>query len=200
MRLFRRGESASTLELLVAGLGNPGPRHERDRHNVGWMVVDELGRRHAASFRSKFNGRIADVRIEDHRLALLEPETYMNDSGRSIAAAASFYKVEPANVLVVHDDVDLEFGRLQARAGGGTAGHNGLRSIAQVLGTPDFVRMRVGVGRPGRGDPHEVADFVLSPFEAHEDRDGIVARAADAVEVVVAEGLEEAQRRFNERS
>ena len=200
MRLFRRGESASTLELLVAGLGNPGPRHERDRHNVGWMVVDELGRRHAASFRSKFNGRIADVRIEDHRLALLEPETYMNDSGRSIAAAARFYKVEPADVLVVHDDVDLEFGRLQARVGGGLAGHNGLRSIAQVLGTPDFVRMRVGVGRPGRGDPRDVADFVLSAFEAHEDRDGIVARAADAVEVVVAEGLAEAQRRFNERS
>ena len=200
MRLFRRGESASTLELLVAGLGNPGPRHERDRHNVGWMVVDELGRRHAASFRSKFNGRIEDVRIEDHRLALLEPETFMNDSGRAIAAAARFYKVEPADVLVVHDDVDLEFGRLQARAGGGLAGHNGLRSIAQVLGTPDFVRMRVGVGRPGRGDPRDVADFVLSPFEVHEDRDGIVARAADAVEVVVAEGLEEAQRRFNERS
>ena len=200
MRLFRRGESASTLELLVAGLGNPGPRHVRDRHNIGWMVVDELGRRHAASFRSKFNGRIADVRIEDHRLALLEPETYMNDSGRSIAAAARFYKVEPADVLVVHDDVDLEFGRLQARVGGGLAGHNGLRSIAQVLGTPDFVRMRVGVGRPGRGDPRDVADFVLSPFEAHEDRDGIVGRAADAVEVVVAEGLAEAQRRFNERS
>jgi PTH1 family peptidyl-tRNA hydrolase len=199
MRLFRRGESASTLELLVAGLGNPGPRHERDRHNVGWMVVDELGRRHAASFRSKFNGRIADLRIDDHRLALLEPETYMNDSGRSIAAAARFYKVEPVDVLVVHDDVDLEFGRLQARAGGGLAGHNGLRSIAQVLGTPDFVRMRVGVGRPSRGDPRDLADFVLSPFELHEDRDGIVARAADAVEVVVAEGLAEAQRRFNER-
>ncbi len=200
MRLFRRGESASTLELLVAGLGNPGPRHERDRHNVGWMVVDELGRRHSASFRSKFNGRIADIRIEDHRLALLEPETYMNESGRSIAAAARFYKVEPADILVVHDDVDLELGRLQARAGGGLAGHNGLRSIAQVLGTPDFLRMRVGVGRPGRGDPRDVADFVLSPFDAHEDREEIVARAADAVEVVAAQGLEEAQRRFNERS
>ena len=200
MRLFRRGESASTLELLVAGLGNPGPRHERDRHNVGWMVVDELGRRHSASFRAKFSGRIADIRIEDHRLALLEPETYMNESGRSIAAAARFYKVDPADVLVVHDDVDLDLGRLQARGGGGLAGHNGLRSIAQALGTPDFVRMRVGVGRPGRGDPRGVADFVLSPFDGHEDRDGIVARAADAVEVVVMEGLEEAQRRFNERS
>jgi PTH1 family peptidyl-tRNA hydrolase len=101
------------------------------------------------------------------------------------------------DVLVVHDDVDLEVGRLQAREGGGLGGHNGLRSIAQALGTPEFLRLRIGVGRPGRGDPRKVADYVLAPFEAHEDRDGLVARAADAVEVVVLEGLEEAQRRFN---
>lgn len=197
MRIFRRGESASTLDLLVAGLGNPGARHERDRHNVGWMVVDELARRAGASFKSKFNGRLSDARIADHRVALLKPETYMNESGRSIAAAARFYKVPIEAVLVVHDDVDLELGRLQARAGGGLAGHNGLRSIAQVLGGSEFQRLRVGVGRPGRGDPRDVADFVLSPFEAHEDRDEIVSRAADAVEVVVREGLEESQRRFN---
>ncbi|HUG65397.1 MAG TPA: aminoacyl-tRNA hydrolase [Gaiellaceae bacterium] len=197
MRLFRRGESASTLVLLVAGLGNPGPRHERDRHNVGWMVVDELALRCGASFKSKFNGRLADARIGGHRVALLKPETFMNESGRSIAAASRFYKVPIDAVLVVHDDVDLDVGRLQARAGGGLAGHNGLRSIAQVLGGADFQRLRVGVGRPGRGDPRDVADFVLSPFEAHEDRDDIVSRGADAVEVVVSEGLEEAQRRFN---
>lgn len=197
MRLFRRGEHASTLDLLVAGLGNPGPGHERDRHNVGWMVVDELARRCDASFKSKFNGRIGELRIGDSRLALLKPETFMNESGRSIAAAARFYKVPIDDVLVVHDEVDLGLGRLQARAGGGLAGHNGLRSIAQMLGGPDFLRLRVGVGRPGRGDPRDVADFVLSPFEAHEDRDGIVARAADAVEAIVREGLEEAQRRFN---
>ena len=197
MRLFRRGESASTLDLLVAGLGNPGPRHERDRHNVGWMVVDELARRRDASFKTKFNGRLGETRLDGRRLALLKPETYMNESGRSIAAAAGFFKVPIENVLVVHDEVDLELGRLQARAGGGLAGHNGLRSIAQMLGGPDFLRLRVGVGRPGRGDPREVADFVLSQFEPHEDRDGIVEAAADAVEVVVREGLEEAQRRFN---
>lgn len=197
MRLFRRGSPASTLDLLVAGLGNPGPRHERDRHNVGWMVVDELARRRDASFKSKFNGRLAETRLEGHRLALLKPETYMNESGRSIAAAAGYFKVPVENVLVVHDEVDLELGRLQARAGGGLAGHNGLRSIAQLLGGPDFLRLRVGVGRPGRGDHRDVADFVLSPFEPHEDRDGIVQLAADAVEMVVSEGLEEAQRRFN---
>jgi peptidyl-tRNA hydrolase, PTH1 family len=197
VRLFRRGESASTLDLLIAGLGNPGPRHERDRHNIGWMVVEELARRSDASFKSKFNGKIGETRLGDCRLALLKPETYMNESGRSISAAARYFKVVPADVLVVHDDVDLELGRLQARAGGGLAGHNGLRSIAQALGTPEFVRLRIGVGRPGRGDPRNVADYVLAAFEAHEDRDGLVGRAADAVESLVLEGLEEAQRRFN---
>ena len=197
MRLFRRGEHASTLDLLVAGLGNPGQRHERDRHNVGWMVVDELARRRDVSFKAKFNGRLGETRIDDYRLALLKPETFMNESGRSISAAARFYKVPVDRVLVVHDDVDLDLGRLQARAGGGLAGHNGLRSIAQMLGAPDFLRLRVGVGRPGRGDPREVADFVLSSFELYEDRDAIVGRAAEAVEVLVVEGLEEAQRRFN---
>jgi PTH1 family peptidyl-tRNA hydrolase len=197
MRLFRRGDGASTLDLLVAGLGNPGPRHAQDRHNVGWMVVDELARRRDASFKSKFNGQLGETRIDDHRIALLKPETYMNESGRSISAAARFYKVPIDAVAVVHDDVDLELGRLQARPGGGLAGHNGLRSIAQVLGGADFLRLRIGVGRPGRGDQRDVADFVLSPFDPHEDRDEIVARAADAVEVLVRDGLEEAQRRFN---
>jgi peptidyl-tRNA hydrolase, PTH1 family len=197
MRLFRRGEAASTLDLLVAGLGNPGPRHERDRHNVGWMVVDELARRRDASFRSRFSGRVGEARIDDHRLALLKPETYMNESGRSISAAARYYKVLPGDVLVIHDDVDLELGRLQARAGGGLAGHNGLRSIAHALGTSDFLRLRIGVGRPGRGDHRDVAAFVLAPFEVHDDREGMVSRAANAVETLVSEGIEETQRRFN---
>ncbi len=139
MRLFRRGETASTLELLVAGLGNPGSRHGRDRHNVGWMVADELARRCDASFKSKFNGRLAETRIDGHRVALLKPETYMNESGRSISGAAHFFKVATEAVLVVHDDVDLELGRMQARAGGGLAGHNGLqvdRAGARRCGFP----------------------------------------------------------------
>jgi peptidyl-tRNA hydrolase, PTH1 family len=197
VRLFRRGERASTLDLLIAGLGNPGREHAHDRHNVGWMVVEELARRHDGSFRSKFNGRVAETRIADARVALLLPETYMNESGRSISAAARFFKVAPEDVLVAHDDVDLEVGRLQARLGGGLAGHNGLRSIAQVLGTPEFLRLRVGVGRPERGDRRPVADYVLSPFEPDEDAEGIVSRSADAVESVLAEGLTVAQQRFN---
>src|SRR6266516_3015107 len=130
MRLSRRGEPASTLDLLVAGLGNPGREYARTRHNVGWMVADDLARRHGGSFRGKFSGRLAELRLDALRLALLEPETYMNESGRSIGAAVRFFKVDPGDLLVVHDDVDLEEGRLQARLGGGLAGHNGLRSIA----------------------------------------------------------------------
>ena len=197
MRLFRRGEPASTLDLLVAGLGNPGREYERTRHNVGWLVADELARRHGGSFRSKFSGRIAEARLDERRLALLKPETYMNESGRSVGAAARFYKAPPERTLLVHDDVDLEEGRLQARLGGGLAGHNGLRSIAQHLGTNDFLRLRIGVGRPGRGDPRSVADYVLSPFDPHVDVDELVTRAADAVEVLATDGLAAAQQRFN---
>ena len=197
MRLFRRGDVASTLDLLVAGLGNPGRVHARDRHNAGWMVVDELARRHGGSFRSKFSGRLAETRVLESRVALLEPETYMNESGRSISAAARFFKVAPEDVLVVHDDVDLEVGRLQARLGGGLAGHNGLRSIARVLGTQEFLRLRIGVGRPGRGDRRPIADYVLSPFAPEDDVDAIVDAAADAVESLVSEGLVVAQQRFN---
>ena len=201
MRLpWRRGERDSSLDLLVVGLGNPGREYARNRHNVGHMVVEELARRHGGSWRSKFSGRIADVRIDSHRVALLAPDTYMNESGRSVKAAAQFYKLEPDAILVVHDESDLEPGRLQARRGGGLAGHNGLRSIVQHLGTPDFLRLRVGVGRPGRGDRRPLADYVLSDFEPEEDAETLVARAADAVETLDADGLEAAQRRFNEKS
>jgi PTH1 family peptidyl-tRNA hydrolase len=197
VRLLRRGERASTLDLLIAGLGNPGREYEQTRHNLGWLVVDELARRHGGSFRSKFSGQHSELRIGDAKSALLKPETYMNESGRSIAAAARFFKVDPGALLVVHDDVDLEPERLQARLGGGLAGHNGLRSIAQALGTNEFLRLRIGVGRPGRGDRRTVSDYVLSKFDPETDLDALVARATDAVETIAVEGLEEAQRRYN---
>ena len=199
MRLWPR-RHGTTLDLLVVGLGNPGREYERNRHNVGYLVVDELARRHDGAWRSKFDGKLAEVRIDGHKVALLKPETYMNDSGRAVAAARRFLKLEPDAVLVVHDESDLELGRLQARLGGGLAGHNGLRSIAKSLGTPDFLRLRVGVGRPGRGDRRPLADWVLSDFEPHEDPDGIVGAAAEAVELLDAEGLEAAQRQINTRS
>jgi PTH1 family peptidyl-tRNA hydrolase len=123
----------------------------------------------------------------------------MNESGRAVRAAAQFFKLEPDAILVVHDEGDFEHARLQARMGGGFGGHNGLRSVAAHLGTPDFMRLRIGVGRPERGDRRPLADFVLSDFEPHDDAESLVAHAADAVETLDAEGLEEAQRRFNER-
>ena len=199
MRFLRRGGQASSLDLLVAGIGNPGREYADTRHNVGWMVTDELARRHGGSFRSKFSGQLSEVRVDGAKVALLKPQTYVNESGRSVGPAARFFKLEPAALLVVHDEVDLDLGRLQVRLGGGLAGHNGLRSVARHLGTPEFMRLRVGVGRPERGDPRPVADFVLSPFEPDADVEGIVARAADAVDGVVREGIEQAQRRFNER-
>jgi PTH1 family peptidyl-tRNA hydrolase len=197
VRFFRRGEGASTLDLLVVGLGNPGHEYARTRHNAGWLVLDELARRHDASWRSKFSGSLAEARVDGLRLGLLKPETYMNESGRSVGAAARFYKVEPGALLVVHDDVDLEAGRLQARLGGGLAGHNGLRSLAQHLGSQDFLRLRIGVGRPGRGDRRSVSDWVLSQFSPEDDVDALVARSADAVETIASDGLESAQARFN---
>jgi PTH1 family peptidyl-tRNA hydrolase len=199
MRLFRRGEPASTLDLLVAGLGNPGREYAATRHNVGFLVADELARRLDGSWRAKFSGALAEVRLDGLRLALLKPQTFMNESGRSVGAAVRFFKVEPEGLIVVHDEVDLEPGRLQVRLGGGLAGHNGLRSVAQHVGTPDFARLRIGVGRPERGDPRPVADFVLSEFSPELDVESLVGRAADAVEAVATEGLEEAQNRFNDR-
>jgi peptidyl-tRNA hydrolase, PTH1 family len=198
VRLWPRRQGSS-LDLLVVGLGNPGRDYARNRHNVGYLVVDELARRHGGSWRSKFSGQLAEVRLDGHKVALLKPETYMNDSGRAVSAATRFYKVEPGEVLAIHDEGDFELGRLELKVGGGLAGHNGLRSIAQHLKTQDFLRLRVGVGRPERGDRRPLADYLLSNFEAHDDAETLVARAADAVEQLDADGLERAQAAVNRR-
>src|SRR5438477_12598861 len=163
------------------------------------MVMDELARRHDGSWRGKFSGQMAEVRVGGERLALLKPETYMNDSGRSVGPAAAFFKLDPSEVVVVHDEGDFDLGRLELKAGGGLAGHNGLRSIAQHLKTQDFLRLRIGVGRPERGDPRPLADYVLSNFEPVDDAETLVARAADAVEQLDADGIEQAQRLVNRR-
>jgi PTH1 family peptidyl-tRNA hydrolase len=198
MRLWPRRQGSS-LDLLVVGLGNPGREYARNRHNVGWMVVDELAKRHDGSWRSKFSGQLAEIRLDGHKLALLKPETFMNESGSSVGAAARFFKLDPDAVLVVHDEGDLDRGRLQLRLGGGLGGHNGLRSIAQHLKTQDFLRLRVGVGRPGRGDPRPLADYVLADFEPHDDPDSLVWNAAQAVEKLEEEGIERAQATVNRK-
>ncbi len=198
MRLWPRRQGSS-LDLLVVGLGNPGREYTGNRHNVGWMVVDELARRHDGSWRSKFSGQVAEIRLDGHKVVLLKPETFMNESGRSVGAAVRFYKLDPDAVLVVHDEGDFDLGRLQLRLGGGSSGHNGLRSVAQHLKTQDFMRLRVGVGRPERGDARPLADYVLSDFAPHDDADAIVGRAADAVETLDADGIERAQVAVNRR-
>src|SRR5690348_6396479 len=198
MRLWPR-RAGTSLDLLVVGLGNPGREYARNRHNVGHLVVDELARRHDGTWRSKFSGHLAEVRLDGHKVALLKPETYMNESGRAVGGAVRFYKLEPSEVLVVHDEGDFDLGRLELKVGGGLAGHNGLRSIAQHLKTQDFLRLRIGVGRPERGDPRPLADWVLADFEAHEEPEAIVARAADAVESLVTDGLDHAQAEINRR-
>ncbi len=198
MRLWPR-RTGSSLDLLVVGLGNPGREYARNRHNVGHLVLDELARRHGGSWKSKFSGQLAEIRLDGHKVALLKPETFMNESGRAVGGATRFYKLEPREVLVVHDEGDFELGRLELKVGGGLSGHNGLRSIAQHLQTPDFLRLRIGVGRPERGDPRPLADYVLSNFEPQDDAETLVARAAAAVEQLDAEGIEQAQRVVNRK-
>lgn len=194
---------------LVVGLGNPGPTYASHRHNVGFMVADELAGRARASW-SAARGLRADVcetrltplgmggvGADAHRVVLLKPRTWMNDSGAAVGKAAAYYGVSPSHVVAIHDELDLDFGQLRLKSGGGDNGHNGLKSIRAALGTGDYPRVRVGIGRPpGRQDP---ADFVLSPFPAslREDLALEVGRAADAVESLVNEGLVAAQNRFN---
>ncbi|SDQ05556.1 aminoacyl-tRNA hydrolase [Microbacterium sp. cf332] len=185
---------------LIIGLGNPGPRYETTRHNIGQMVIDELAARRGETLRShKANALAAEswLRPGAAKLVLAKPKTFMNVSGGPAAALASFYGIAPEHVVVVHDELDIPFDTIKLKTGGGHGGHNGVRDIAKALGTPDFARVRVGIGRPpGSQDP---ADWVLDPFSATERKTlGIlVADAADAVETVVGDGLLAAQQRFH---
>ncbi|ORB83834.1 aminoacyl-tRNA hydrolase [Mycobacterium kansasii] len=185
--------------FLVVGLGNPGDTYARTRHNLGFMVADLL----AARLGSKFKGHKrsgADVvtgRLAGHAAVLAKPRCYMNESGRQVGPLATFYSVAPADIVVIHDDLDLDFGRIRLKLGGGEGGHNGLRSVAAALGTKDFQRVRIGIGRPpGRKDP---AAFVLENFTAAERAEvpTICEQAADATELLIDMGLESAQNRVH---
>jgi PTH1 family peptidyl-tRNA hydrolase len=177
---------APTLDHLIVGLGNPGPRDRDTRHNLGFKVAEELARRlDAGSPRSKHGGRLWEARDGDLRLALLCPDTYMNESGRSVAQAMRFYKLAPEQLLVLHDEIDLPLGDI--------------RSVARELGSSDFMRVRLGIGRPERGDRRPVADWVLLPFEPGVDVDAIVQEGADCAQVVLRDGIDAAMRQFNGR-
>jgi PTH1 family peptidyl-tRNA hydrolase len=184
--------------LLVVGLGNPGPGYAGNRHNVGQMVVDELARRMGAAFKSssRTNSRVAEGRISvpGPRVVLAKPNSFMNVSGGPVAALAKYYSVDPGRIIVVHDELDIPFDTVRLKLGGGPGGHNGVKDAAKALGTPDFIRVRVGIGRPpGRMDP---ADFVLRDFSGPE-RDAVpslLVEAADAVELIARDGLTTAQQ------
>jgi PTH1 family peptidyl-tRNA hydrolase len=192
------GRSAPSIAHLVVGLGNPGARYAATRHNIGVRAVEELaGRLGGPSWRGRWHGRVCETRDGDDRLALLLPETFMNESGRSVQPAMRFYKLPPEQLLIVHDEIDLPLGDIRAKAGGGLAGHNGLRSVVQSLGTQEFLRVRIGIGRPERGDPRPVADWVLQPFAPGTDVDDLVQRGADCAQAVIRAGVDAAMRQFN---
>jgi len=184
---------------LVAGLGNPGPRYAGNRHNAGHMVAGALARRAGASLRRDARRRVlaGTGELAGHRVVIAEPIAFMNLSGGPVAALASFHKIPPGRVVIIHDELDLPFGAVRLKLGGGDNGHNGLRSVSAALGTREYNRVRIGIGRPpARTDP---ADYVLSDFTAAERKDlpFVIELAADAVEALLARGLVAAQNQIH---
>jgi PTH1 family peptidyl-tRNA hydrolase len=184
---------------LVVGLGNPGAQYEKTRHNVGQMVVDQLAARAGGSYRAHKSSGMLAVQLAFHGRSVIlgKPTTFMNVCGPQIAKLAKYFSVAPADIVAVHDELDIAFGQVRLKLGGGEAGHNGLRSLTSSLGTRDYQRVRVGIGRPPTG--MRTADFVLAGFTATERKElaDLVERSADATELLLREGLETAQNRVH---
>jgi peptidyl-tRNA hydrolase, PTH1 family len=201
VRLFKRSSERDDERWIVVGLGNPGPRYENNRHNLGAMVVEELVRRGYGSLsRHKSGCLIAERTFGDQRAVIARPTSYMNESGQQVGQLMRWYKAAASQLIVIHDEIDIPFGQIRIKVGGGTAGHNGLRSLVRHVGTPDFLRVRVGVGRPrGRQD---AADWVLSDFTAQEraELDDMIQRAADATERILEVGPDRAMNEVNTRT
>jgi PTH1 family peptidyl-tRNA hydrolase len=184
---------------LVVGLGNPGPNYAQTRHNLGFMVADRLAVRLGSNFKvhKRSGAEIATGRLGGRSVVLAKPRCYMNESGRQVGPLAKFYSVPSADVVIIHDELDIDFGQIRLKLGGGEGGHNGLRSVASALGTKDFQRVRIGIGRPpGRKDP---AAFVLENFSTAERPEvpTVCEQAADATELLIELGLEPAQNRVH---
>lgn len=183
---------------LIVGLGNPGPGYAGNRHNAGFMVLDELARRVSGRYTSHRTGAdVLEARLAGRRVVLARPRSFMNISGPAVAATARYFKIPPTDVVVVHDDLDLDYGVIRLKRGGGEGGHNGLRSISTCLGSKDYLRVRFGIGRPpGRMDP---ADYVLRDFSSAQraELDLLVNRCADAVEQLLAHGLAATQNQLH---
>lgn len=194
-------ENRASIEWVVAGLGNPGDEYARSRHNAGFMTVDRMAKANGVELsRRKFKGLIAEVTVAGKPALFVKPQTFYNLSGACVAALLGYFKIAPGHLIVVHDELDLEAGRLRIKQGGGDAGNLGVRSIAEALGTAEFVRIRIGIGRPK--DPEdENKDYLLRPTNADERRalQSSVERAASAVEAIAESGLERAMNRYNQR-
>lgn len=201
MALFRRSARAEDPRAIAVGLGNPGDTYADTRHNMGAMVIDVLLKRAGATLKSHKSGcLIAETTLASERVVVARPTTYMNDSGRPVRELVRWYKGSPESLIVVHDELDIPFEEVRVKDGGGTAGHNGLGSIASHLGTRDFIRVRVGIGRPkGRGG---AVGHVLNGFSSAERKElpFVLERAADAVETVLGDGVERAMNEFNTKA
>jgi len=187
--------------ILVVGLGNPGPRYHATRHNVGWQVVDRLAARAGdPPFAPKFRGQFAKAELSGKAFGFLKPETYMNESGKSVLPALQFFKLLPSSVLLVHDELDLGFGDVRLKQGGGDAGNRGVRSVTESIG-PDTLRLRIGIGKPPPEFRGDTADFVLQGFPPTEraELDSVLDRAADAVVLVATQGISAAMNATNQR-
>jgi len=196
--LIRHGAADAPTQIkLIAGLGNPGVRYARSRHNVGFMVVEKFAHAHALAFaRKRFNAEIAEGNVGETRVMLAKPQTFMNLSGDAIGKLFAFYKIAPSDLLVVYDDLDLPLGKMRMRPKGGAGGHHGMESIIARIGTSEFPRLRVGIGRP---NPNTDIDHVLGDFEGDERAlmDETFARATDAIQAWLREGLTKAMNKFN---
>ena len=188
---------------LVVGLGNPGDKYSSTRHNIGFMVADELANRYAGKFSShKYRALVSEVRLgvgsEAPKLIIIKPSTYMNDSGNAVAPLAKYFKTAPQQIIAIHDELDIPFNAIRVKLGGGDNGHNGLKSLTQSLSTPEYFRIRVGIGRPTT--PQDTADYVLDNFSKAERSvvPDLALRACDAIESLVTKGLEITQQNFNQ--
>lgn len=184
---------------LIAALGNPGPEYELTRHNIAWLVVDEYLHKKNFHWKEKFKGQFCDLDIQGEKRYFLKPQTFMNLSGESIQPLAHFYKIKPSEILIIHDELDLPFGTIALKNGGGLAGHNGLKSAAKCLGTQDFLRLRVGIDRPSRGS---VSNWVLSGFSGDQESllGDLLKGCAQALESTIELGFSKAATKFSRKN
>lgn len=194
-------EARAVVSWVVAGLGNPGKEYAGSRHNTGYLVVDRIAQAQHVQFgRRRFQGATGEAEISGQRVLLVKPETYYNRSGDCISALLGYFKVPPGRLIVVHDELDLKPGDIRIKSGGGDAGNNGVRSVVQSLGTPDFIRVRIGIGKPPPGDADH--RHILEPIRraGTGDADSVLDRAAQAVEAIVTQGLARAMGQYNQRA